>query len=67
MKQTEVEAANYDAMNRLRADIAAQRLSPNLSVADFLQRTGGESTLMDTLHHAEQLAGVLFTEREHQD
>src|SRR3954463_4038674 len=60
----QVGAATSDAVNRLRADIGAQRLSSELTVADFLDRTRSCDQLLQTLHRADQIGGPRWIDNE---
>lgn len=63
-QQAQIDAADFDAVDRLRADIVAQRLSPDLTIAEFLQHTGGENDLLDTLRHADQVGGARWLDSQ---
>lgn len=56
-RSAQVDAATEDAVQKLRADISDERIRPDLTVGDFLQRTGGLFQLIDILHRADQMGG----------
>ncbi len=60
----QVDAAVGDAVERMRADIEVQRLSPDLSIADFLKQTGSGDRFDQTLHKADQIGGPRWIDNE---
>jgi hypothetical protein len=59
-----VSAATADAVNRLRADVEMQRLSSDLTVGDFLERTSGWDPFLQALHRADQIGGPRWIDNE---
>src|SRR3954466_157910 len=53
----QVSAATANAVEKIRADVEDEWLAPNLTVADFLDRTGAAGELTNTLRRAEQIGG----------
>src|SRR5205809_2616479 len=53
----QVAAATANAVDKIRADVEDEWLAPNLTVADFLDRTGSVDELTSTLRRAEQIGG----------
>src|SRR4051812_47446328 len=53
----QVAAATANAVDKIRADVEDEWLAPNLTVADFLDRTGAADELTNTLRRAEQIGG----------
>jgi len=56
-RAAQVAAATAGAILRLSDDINEQRLSPALTVRQFLEKTGQSAELMDVLRRADQIGG----------
>ncbi len=56
-RTAEIAAATERAVDGLRADIGATRIAPNLTVEDFLRRTGGSDKLRTALLRSPQIGG----------
>jgi hypothetical protein len=57
-RRAQVEAATEDAIDILRRDVLAASLAPDLTVQQFLNRTGGTDNLLRQLDNAEQRGGT---------
>ncbi|WP_428937205.1 hypothetical protein [Fontivita pretiosa] len=55
--RAQVKAASDNALSALRQEVLAARITPNLTVADFLDRTNARELLDETLARAEQIGG----------
>jgi hypothetical protein len=53
----QVSAALANAVDKLHDDIADERLSPQLTVGEFLNRTNAHDRLLDTLRRGQQIGG----------
>jgi len=53
-RRAQVEAATEDALDILRRDVLASSLAPDLTVRQFLYRTGGTDDLLRQIDNAEQ-------------
>jgi hypothetical protein len=51
----QVAAARGDALNALRSDVRAARITPTLTVAQFLDRTGPDDALDDIVQQSQQI------------
>lgn len=56
-RRVQIEAATERAVDRLRADIGAARITPNLTVDDFLRRTASSDELRKVLQESQQIGG----------
>ena len=52
-----ISAATANAVELLRAEVFAARITPDLSVQQFVERTAGRDPLMAALRRAEQIGG----------
>jgi hypothetical protein len=57
-RRAQVEAATEDALDILRRDVLASSLAPDLTVRQFLYRTGGTDDLLRQIDNAEQRGGT---------
>src|SRR5689334_7872201 len=57
-RRAQVEAATEDAIDILRRDVLASSLAPDLTVSQFLNRTGGTDDLLRQIDNAEQRGGT---------
>jgi hypothetical protein len=57
-RRAQVEAATEDAIDILRRDVLASSLAPDLTVRQFLNKTGGTDALVRRIDNAEQRGGT---------
>jgi hypothetical protein len=55
--RAQVAAATANAMSALRNDIASARITPSLTVGQFLEQTNSMDALNDTIARAQQIGG----------
>src|SRR4051812_14278012 len=58
----QISAALANAVDKLHDDIADERLSPQLTVGEFLNRTNAHDRLLDTLRRGQQIGGPRWTD-----
>jgi hypothetical protein len=56
-RRAQIAAASSNALERLRQDVLSARISPNLTVEDFIRRTGGKEDLDKILRNSQQIGG----------
>jgi hypothetical protein len=64
VRRLQVSAASMNAIDRLRDDIASQRLNPQMTVAQFLDAVNGWPTLHAELTKARQLGGPRWLDEQ---
>jgi hypothetical protein len=63
-RRAQVSAATCDAIEGLRRDVLSTSLTPEMTVEQFIQRTGSKDALDQALHRAEQIGGTRWLDDE---
>ena len=62
-RHVQIQAAQADALASLMDQVRTARLAPDLTVADFLQRTGGEDRLRRAVARNVEVIGATMPTR----
>ena len=57
-RKSQIQAAENDAIESIRRDVLSAKLSPDMTVGDFLDRAGRQDALGDILKTATQIGGT---------
>src|SRR5678810_191648 len=60
----QISAATTNAVDKLYADIAQERLTPQLSVGQFLDLKSGRDRLVQSLRRADQIGGPRWLDQQ---